>query len=113
MLGHGYLLSAIPRPESCAVVLTALSLKQKSRIGDTTPRRLQYHGLPPRHRTGNNETISYISLKTGLVVRVTEDAQQFMDVSSRKPMASNQIHYNMNAAGHTEVFLLPMRRRPL
>jgi hypothetical protein len=96
-----------PPPETCAVILTRAVLKQKSRVGDTTPKDFSMHALSTSGTaTGTNETISYISLKTGLVMRVTEDAQQFMDVIIAKTDGSNQVHYNINAASHTEVFLI-------
>jgi len=93
--------------ESCAVVLTSAILKQKSSPKDTTPGDFRLHDL---HTTGNasgkNETISYISLQSGLIVRATEDAHQFMDVVVAKADASNKIHYNVEATGHTEVLLV-------
>jgi hypothetical protein len=93
--------------ESCAVVLTSAILKQKSSPKDTTPGDFRLHDLRTTgNATGKNETISYISLQSGLIVRVTEDAQQFMDVVVAKPGASNQIHYNVEATGHTEVLLV-------
>ena len=93
--------------ESCAVVLTSAILKQKSASKDTTPGDFRLHDLRTTgNATGKNETISYISLQSGLIVRVTEDAQQFMDVVVAKPGASNQIHYNVEATGHTEVLLV-------
>jgi hypothetical protein len=93
--------------ESCAVVLTSAVLKQKSSPKDTTPGDFRLHDLRTTgNATGKNETISYISLQSGLIVRVTEDAQQFMDVVVAKTDASNQIHYNVEATGHTEVLLV-------
>jgi hypothetical protein len=93
--------------ESCAVVLTNAILKQKSSPKDTTPGDFRLHDLRTTgNATGKNETISYISLQSGLIVRVTEDAQQFMDVVVAKTDASNQIHYNVEATGHTEVLLV-------
>jgi hypothetical protein len=93
--------------ESCAVVLTSAVLKQKSSSKDTTPGDFRLHDLRTTgNATGKNETISYISLHSGLIVRVTEDAQQFMDVVVAKTDASNQIHYNVQATGHTEVLLV-------
>jgi hypothetical protein len=93
--------------ESCAVVLTSAILKQKSSPKDTTPGDFRLHDLRTiGNATGKNETISYISLQSGLIVRVTEDAHQFMDVLVAKTDASNQIHYNMEATGHTEVLLV-------
>ena len=93
--------------ESCAVVLTSAILKQKSSPKDTTPGDFRLHDLRTTgNATGKNETISYISLQSGLIVRVTEDAQQFMDVIVAKTDPSNQIHYNVEATGHTEVLLV-------
>jgi hypothetical protein len=93
--------------ESCAVVLTSATLKQKSSPKDTTPGDFRLHDLRTTgNASGKNETISYISLQSGLIVRVTEDDQQFMDVVIAKPDASNQIHYNVEATGHTEVLLV-------
>jgi hypothetical protein len=93
--------------ESCAVVLTNAILKQKSSPKDTTPGDFRLHDLRTTgNATGKNETISYISLQSGLIVRVTEDAHQFMDVVVAKTDASNQIHYNVEATGHTEVLLV-------
>jgi hypothetical protein len=93
--------------ESCAVVLTSAVLKQKSPPKDTTPGDFRLHDLRTTgNATGKNETISYISLQSGLIVRVTEDDHQFMDVVIAKTDASNQIHYNVEATGHTEVLLV-------
>jgi hypothetical protein len=93
--------------ESCAVVLTRAILKQKSPPKDTTPGDFRLHDLRTTgSATGKNETISYISLQSGLIVRVTEDAQQFMDVDVAKADASNHVHYNVEATGHTEVLLV-------
>jgi hypothetical protein len=93
--------------ESCAVVLTSATLKQKSSPKDTTPGDFRLHDLRTTgNASGKNETISYISLQSGLIVRVTEDAQQFMDVLVAKTDASNKIHYNVEATGHTEVLLV-------
>ena len=93
--------------ESCAVILTSATLKQKSSPKDTTPGDFRLHDLRTTgNATGKNETISYISLQSGLIVRVTEDAQQFMDVVVAKTDASNQIHFNVEATGHTEVLLV-------
>src|SRR3984893_7457175 len=99
--------------ESCAVVLTSAILKQKSSPKDTTPGDFRLHDLRTTgNATGKNETISYISLQSGLIVRVTEDAHQFMDVLVAKTDASNQIHYNVEATGHTEVLLVAEASSP-
>ena len=93
--------------EPCAVVLTSATLRQRSSPKDTTPGDFRLRDLRTTgNATGKNETISYISLRSGLIVRVTEEDQQFMDVVVAKTDASNQIHYNVEATGHTEVLLV-------
>jgi hypothetical protein len=93
--------------ESCAVVLTRAALKQKSSPKDTTPGDFRLHALRTTgNASGTNETISYISLQSGLVMRVTEDTKQFMDVIIAKVDGSNQVHYNVDASSHTEVLLV-------
>jgi hypothetical protein len=93
--------------ETCAVILTRAALKQKSSPKDTTPEDFRLHDLKTTGTaSGANETITYISLQTGLVVRVKEDAKQFMDVVIAKADGSNQVHYNVDAARHTEILLL-------
>lgn len=93
--------------EPCAVILTAATLKQKSNPKDTTPGDFKLHAL---HTSGSargaNETISYISLRTGLLMRVSEDAKQFMNVTIAKTDGSNQVRYNVEATSHTEILLL-------
>ena len=55
---------------------------------------------------GTNEIITYISLKSGLVVRATEQASQFMDVMVAKADGSNRVHYNVDAKSHSEILLV-------
>jgi hypothetical protein len=95
------------QPQTCAVVLIRAVLKQKSSPKDTTPGDFKLHGLRTTGTAnGTNETISYISLQSGLIVRVTEDAKQFMDVVIAKADGSNQVHYNVDANSHTSILLV-------
>jgi hypothetical protein len=93
-------------PESCAVILTTATLKQKNPQKDATPEDYKLYDL----RTygvakGKNEIISYISLKTGMVVRATEDANQSLNVIVAKSDGSNRVHYIIDAESHTQVLL--------
>lgn len=94
--------------ESCAVILTTATLKQKSPQKDATPDDFKLHEL----RTygvakGKNEVITYISRSSGLVVRSTEDANQSLNVIVAKSDGSNRVHYIVEAQSHTRVLLLP------
>jgi hypothetical protein len=94
-------------PESCAVILTTATLKQESSPKDATPddyriRQLRTSGTA----RGNNRTITYISLKTGLVVRASDDADQAMSVTIAKADASNRVHYDVTAKSNAAVLLV-------
>lgn len=94
--------------ETCAVILTTATLKQKSPQKDSTPDDFKLHDL----RTygvakGKNEVITYISRSSGLVVRATEDANQSLNVIVAKSDGSNRVHYMIDAQSHTRVLLLP------
>ncbi len=94
-------------PDTCAVILTAATLKQKSSSKDATPEDFKLHELKTMGTAkGSNEIITYISLQTGLVVRATEEASQFMDVAVVKADGSNRVHYNVDAKSHSEVLLV-------
>lgn len=95
--------------ESCAVILTTATIKQKSPQKDSTPGDFQIHDL----RTygvaeGKNEVITYISRTSGLVVRSTEDANQSLNVIVAKSDGSNRVHYIVEAQSHTRILLLPI-----
>ncbi len=93
--------------DTCAVLLTAATLKQKSSSKDATPEDFKVHELRTMGTAnGTGEIITYISLKTGLVVRATEETTQFMDVVVAKADGSNRVHYNVDAKSHAEVLLV-------
>ncbi len=93
--------------DSCAVLLTTATLKQKSSSKDATPEDFKVHELRTMGTAnGSGEIITYISLKTGLVVRATEETLQFMDVVIAKADGSNRVHYNIEAKSHAEVLLV-------
>jgi hypothetical protein len=94
-------------PDTCAVLLITAKLKQKSSSKDATPENFKLHELRTMGTAkGANEIISYISLKTGLVVRATEETTQFMDVVVATADGSNRVHYNVDARSHAEVLLV-------
>jgi hypothetical protein len=94
--------------EECAIFLTEATLRQRSNPKDATPEDYRLHELKTSGTAaGTNETVSYISLKTGLVVRATEDLQQKMDVTIAKTDGTNEIHYTITATSHLETALRP------
>jgi hypothetical protein len=94
--------------ETCAVFLTEATLKQTSSTKDSTPDDYKARELKTMGKVkGKNHTITYISQKTGLLVRATEDAEQEMDVTIIKADGSNGVHYKMDATSHQEALLVP------
>ena len=93
--------------DTCAVLLTTAKLKQNSSSKDATPEDFKLHELRTMGTAkGTNEIITYISLKSGLVVRATEETSQFMDVVVAQADGSNRVHYNVDAKSHSEVLLV-------
>jgi hypothetical protein len=94
-------------PETCAVLLTTAKLKQQSSSKDATPEDFKLHELKTTGTAkGTNEIITYVSLRTGLVMRATEEANQSMDVTVAMLDGSNRVHYNVDARSHSEVLLV-------
>jgi hypothetical protein len=103
----GDVISSSGPPDTCAVLLTTAKLKQKSSSKDATPEDFKLHELRTLGTAkGASETITYISLKTSLVVRATEETTQLMDVVVAKADGSNRVHYNVDAKSHAEVLLV-------
>jgi hypothetical protein len=93
--------------DTCAVLLTTAKLKQNSSSKDATPEDFKLHELRTMGTAkGTNEIITYVSLNSGLVVRATEEATQFMDVVVAKTDGSNRVHFNVDAKSHAQVLLV-------
>jgi hypothetical protein len=93
--------------ETCAVFLTEATLKQKSSSKDATPDDYRVRELKTMGSVkGKNETITYVSRKSGLLMRATEDAQQEMNVVIMKADGSNGVHYRVGATSHQEAVLV-------
>jgi hypothetical protein len=93
--------------DTCAVLLTTAKLKQRSSPKDATPEGFKLHQLRTIGTAkGTGEIITYISLKSGLVVRATEETSQFMDVVVAQADGSNHVHYDVDARSHSEVLLV-------
>jgi hypothetical protein len=94
--------------EKCAVFLTTAKLKQKSSPKDATPADYKLHDLKTSGTaSGTNEVFTSISLKTGLMLRATEDGKQSMDVEIAKTDGTNQVHYEIEASSHLEAVFVP------
>ena len=94
--------------ETCAVFLTQSTLKRKSSTKDSTPESYRLHELKTFGTAkGNNQAITYISRKTGVVLRANEDVKQSMDVTVMKSDGTNGAHYTIEATSHLETLFVP------
>jgi hypothetical protein len=102
---QGEVSDAVQPPETCVVIQTTAALKQKSSPNNTTPEDFKLHQLRTTGTaTGNNKTLLYISLQTGLLIRSSDQADQTMDVTIAKSDKSNQVRYNIHAKSTAEIF---------
>jgi len=93
-------------PETCAVILTTAVLKQDLNK-NATPDDFKLHELRTAGTAhGTNRIITYISVKTGLLIRATEEAAQQMNVTVAKADGSNRVRYDVNAKSRSEVLLV-------
>jgi hypothetical protein len=72
-----------PKPdETCAVILTRLNLVHLKSVRDPTPEEYRKNGVQTAGKwDGSAESLSYISLRTGLAVSVTQTGTEEMDVT--------------------------------
>jgi hypothetical protein len=75
--------SVNPAPaEICAVILTRLNLVRPKSVRDPTPQEYRKSGVQTAGKwDGSAESLSYISLRTGLAVSVTQTGTEEMDVT--------------------------------
>ena len=85
----------------------ALARGEIACIGATTPEEYKLHELKTSGTTsGTNEIFTSISLKSGLVLRATEDSKQSMDVEIAKIDKSNAIHYKLDVTSRFEMVMV-------
>jgi hypothetical protein len=107
MTVRGEIADSDAEQETCAVLLTTAALKQDSHPQNATPEDFKLHELRTSGTArGTNRIITYVSLKTGLILRASEEAHQQMDVTVAKADGSNRVRYAVNATSHSEIVLI-------
>jgi hypothetical protein len=92
-------------PETCAVIETSATLKQRSSTKDATPEDYKLHQLlTSGSASGDNKTLIFVSTQTGLLVRSSDHADQKMSVTIAKADNSNRVHYDIQAKSDAEIF---------
>lgn len=68
--------------ENCAVILADLSLVRPKSVRNTTPEEYGKNGMQTAGTwSGSSQSLTYVSLRTGMVVSVTQTGTQKMDVT--------------------------------
>jgi hypothetical protein len=107
MTVQGGVVESNQQSDTCAVILTTAALKQSSPPKDATPEDFRLHELHTMGTArGKNTTIAYISLRTGLLVRSSNQADQSMRVTIAKADGSNRVHYDVKANSHADISLV-------
>jgi hypothetical protein len=92
-------------PETCAVIETSATLKQRSSKDNSTPEDYKLHQLlTSGTASGVNKTLLFVSTQTGLLVRSSDHADQKMSVTIAKADDSNRVHYDVQAKSDAEIF---------
>jgi len=82
-------------PETCAVILTRLNLLRPKSVRNPTPDDYRKNGVQTAGKwEGAAQSLSYISLRTGLAVSVTQTGSEEMDVT-----LTTEKHTSMRYAG--------------
>jgi len=99
--------------EACAVILTRFALTQRGKPRDQTPPEYRTRGLRTSGTLqGTGESLSYISLSTGLLVSLTMSANEEMDVTVASEDRSLTVRYTARTHTQSQISLLADRPAP-
>jgi hypothetical protein len=92
--------------ETCAVILSHLNLVQPKPVRDPTPEEYRKSGVQTAGKwSGSGQSLSYISLRTGLVVSVTQTGTEEMDVTLTAGQ-NNSLRYAGTILSRSQVSLV-------
>ena len=99
--------------ETCAVILTRFQVAQPHPPRDPTPEDYRKRGLRTSGKwSGSGESLSYVSLRTGWVVSITQSGTQEMDVTVSTADGSSGVRYAGHVRSESQVTLLPQPVAP-
>jgi hypothetical protein len=92
----------------CAVVLTQFKILQVNPRGDLTPPDYIHNGLRTSGSwTGSGNSLNSISLRTGLVISVTQTSDQFMNFTVSSSSSPSRMDYTGEVKSQSQIALLP------
>lgn len=99
--------------ETCAVILTKLTLTGSRPGHDATPESYRKLGLRTAGTwTGDGDSLSYVSLRTGRLVSVTQTSNELMSFSVTTAAGENRMSYEGGVQSHSQLALLPAVQPP-
>jgi hypothetical protein len=92
--------------ETCAVILTHLDLVRNKSVRDATPEEFRKNGVKTVGKwSGSAQSLTYVSLRTGLVVSVTQTGTEDIDVTMTGAENSS-LHYAGTILSRSQVALI-------
>jgi hypothetical protein len=92
--------------ETCAVILTRLHLLRSKSVRNPTPEDYRKNGMQTAGKwDGSAQSLSYISLRTGLAVSVTQTGSEEMDVTLTTGK-NTSMHYAGTVLSRSQVALV-------
>jgi hypothetical protein len=93
--------------ETCAVILTKLTLVGSRPGHDATPENYRKMGLTTAGTwSGEGDTLSYVSIITGRLVSVTQSSSEQMDFTVMHD-TGDRMTYKGSVQSHSQLALLP------
>lgn len=93
--------------ETCAVVLAKLTLTGLKPGHDATPENYRKLGLKTSGTwSGDGDSLSYISLRTGRLVSVTQTSREQMSFTVMTEAGENRLTYQGSVQSHSQLALL-------
>ncbi len=94
--------------ETCAVILTRFAIAQPHAPRDPTPEEYRKNGLRTAGRwAGSGESLSYVSLRTGQLVSVTQSGAEEMDLRVSTADGNSAVRYAGRVRSQSQLTLLP------
>ncbi|MFZ0739119.1 MAG: hypothetical protein WCA98_13625 [Candidatus Acidiferrales bacterium] len=97
-----------PNSEMCAIILTQFKILQSNPKGDLTPPDYIQNGLRTSGSwIGSGDSLNSISLRTGLIVSVTQTSDQQMNFTISSNSSPSKLNYTGEVKSQSQITLLP------
>lgn len=93
--------------DTCAVILTNLSLIRSGSSRNETPEEYRKNGVQSKGKwSGSGQSLIYVSLRTGAVVSVSQSGSEDMDVTLSSNHNNTSMHYAGTIQSRSQVELI-------